>query len=515
MKLSTQNIHMNRICDATITQFVLQQDINLSENKPDIAAICMKKAQVELEEIHTFTDVVQIRGRLEYSILYETEEDGLRLDTVQSQIPFEETISVRGVGSTDSVKMMAQLEDFSISIINTRKLSMQAVVLLNVSKEELYTVSLPVALTDEVSCSVCRKRDKLSQIILGKKDVYRIRQEKNIPSEAPAIAQILWKDICLREMECRGMDGKVSLQGNLDVFMLYEAEDSEMGVKTLEMTIPFSGNIPCEELEGGMISDVKWSLSGSELICKPDGDGEMRVLGVETTIALDINVYKEREVEYIGDIYSTANRLLPKAQSCVFQRLLAKVNGKCRISQQVEVQQSQGNILQLLYARGQIFMDHIEVVDDGICVEGALAVQVLCITDDDILPYETFEKSIPYSYVLEVRGELEKAPQVACDLDKLDVTLASGGLLDVNAVLSFHALAFEEEMVDVITDYEMEPFGRDDEARRPGIVVYMVLPGDSLWSIGKKYYVTSDDIMRWNELESDEIRPGQKLLIVK
>ena len=72
MKLSTQNIHMNRICDATITQFVLQQDINLSENKPDIAAICMKKAQVELEEIHTFTDVVQIRGRLEYSILYET-----------------------------------------------------------------------------------------------------------------------------------------------------------------------------------------------------------------------------------------------------------------------------------------------------------------------------------------------------------------------------------------------------------------------------------------------------------
>ena len=132
-------------------------------------------------------------------------------------------------------------------------------------------------------------------------------------------------------------------------------------------------------------------------------------------------------------------------------------------------------------------------------------------------------KSISHSGTFGTRGlprEDGRYPQrvgriVNLDLDKLDVTLASGGLLDVNAVLSFHALAFEEEMVDVITDYEMEPFGRDDEARRPGIVVYMVLPGDSLWSIGKKYYVTSDDIMRWNELESDEIRPGQKLLIVK
>ena len=515
MKFSTQNIHMNRICDATMTQFVLQQDINLSENKPDIASICMKKAQVELEEIHTFTDVVQIRGRLEYSILYETEEDGLRLDTVQSQIPFEETISVRGVASGDSVKMMAQLEDFSISIINTRKLSMQAVVLLNVSKEELYTVSLPVDLTEETSCSVCRKKDKLSQIILSKKDVYRIRQEKSIPPEYPAIAQILWKDICLREMECRGMDGKISLQGNLDVFVLYEADDAQMGVKTLEMTLPFSGNIPCEDLESGMISDVKWSLSGSELLCRPDGEGEMRLLGVETTIALDMNVYREKDVEYIGDIYSTSHKLLPKAEKYVFQRLLAKVNGKCRISQQVEMQQSQGNVLKLLYARGQIFMDNIELVEEGICVEGALAVQVLCITDDDALPYETFEKNIPYSYVLEVRGDLKKAPPVACDLDKLDVALSSAGAMDVSAILSFHALAFEEEAIDVLTDYEAEPFGKDDEARRPGIVVYMVLPGDSLWSIGKKYYVTAEDIMRWNDLETDEIRPGQKLLIVK
>lgn len=515
MRLSTQNIHMSKTCDTIMTQFVLQQDMNLAENKPDIASICMKKAQVEIEEIHTFTDVVQIRGQLEYSILYETEEDGLRLDTINAQIPFEETISMRGITSADSVKVMEQLEDFSISIINTRKLSMQAVILLNLAKEELYTVSLPISIEGETECSVNRKKDKLTQIVLCKKDVFRIRQEKNIPSEYPGIAQILWKDICLREVECRGMDGKIALQGNIDVFLLYEAEDGDMGIKTLELSIPFTGSVPCEDLEAGMISDVKWGISGSEVVCKPDADGEVRCLSIEMAIGLDINVYRERELEYIYDMYSTSKRLVPAVTHQVFQKLLAKVNGKHRIAQQVDVQQMQGIILQLLYARGQIFIDHIEAMEEGIYLEGALGIQVLCITDNDTLPYETFEKSIPYNYLLEVRGGLKKAPPVACDLEKLEVGLLGNNAMDVNAVLSFHALAFEEEAVDVITECELEEFDKNDEARRPGIVVYVVKHGDTLWNIGKKYYVSAENLMKWNELESDEIRPGQKILIVK
>ena len=471
MKLSTQNIHMNRICDDVMSQFVLQQDMNLAENKPDIAAICMKKAQVEIEEIHTFTDVVQIRGRLEYSILYETEEEGLRLDAIYGQIAFEETVSMRGVVSGDSVKVTVQPEDFSVSIINTRKLSMQAVVLLHLAKEMIYTVSLPTELEDKSECNVSRKKDKLTQIVLSKRDVLRIRQEKNIPAEYPPIAQILWKDMCLREVECRGMDGRIVLQGSLDVFLLYETDDGQMGVKTLESSIPFSGSVPCEDLETGMIPDVKWSLAAGEVISKPDGEGEMRQLALDATVALEINIYREKEIEYINDMYSTSNRLVTKTKEEVFQRLLAKVNGKCRIADQLEVGHLQGNVMQLLYTRGQIVVDHVESVSEGIALEGVLNIQVLCVTDEDNLPYETLERSIPYSYLLEVRGGVRKAPPVASDLEKLEVSLVGNEVLDVNAVLSFQALAFEEECVDVITEYAAEPFAKDDEGRRPGIIV--------------------------------------------
>ena len=52
-------------------------------------------------------------------------------------------------------------------------------------------------------------------------------------------------------------------------------------------------------------------------------------------------------------------------------------------------------------------------------------------------------------------------------------------------------------------------------AALPGIAVYMVKEGDSLWDIGKRYYVPVSAIRQTNSLTSDEIKTGDKLLIVK
>ena len=39
--------------------------------------------------------------------------------------------------------------------------------------------------------------------------------------------------------------------------------------------------------------------------------------------------------------------------------------------------------------------------------------------------------------------------------------------------------------------------------------------GESLWDIGKRYYVSIETLMQTNNLTSQEVRPGEKILIVK
>ena len=61
-----------------------------------------------------------------------------------------------------------------------------------------------------------------------------------------------------------------------------------------------------------------------------------------------------------------------------------------------------------------------------------------------------------------------------------------------------------------VSDLDMTRMGN-----LPGMVVYMVKEGDNLWNIGKQYYVPVETLRNLNELDSDDIKPGQKILVVK
>ncbi len=46
-------------------------------------------------------------------------------------------------------------------------------------------------------------------------------------------------------------------------------------------------------------------------------------------------------------------------------------------------------------------------------------------------------------------------------------------------------------------------------------LIYKVVPGDTLWDIGRQFDVATEQIRRWNELSSGHIlRPGQKLTLL-
>jgi membrane-bound lytic murein transglycosylase D len=46
-------------------------------------------------------------------------------------------------------------------------------------------------------------------------------------------------------------------------------------------------------------------------------------------------------------------------------------------------------------------------------------------------------------------------------------------------------------------------------------LVYKVLPGDTLWGIGRQFDVATDEIRRWNELPQEHVlRPGQTLTLL-
>ena len=157
-------------------QFTMEEDLNLPEDKPDISTLNLEKGEMVLEEIRPSADEVTVRGKLGYAILYHTQENGSSLQLLSGAIPFEEKIHMEGAVPSDSVSVTGNVEDFTVNMINSRKLNLQALLTLSAKIEEIYDEELPVGIQEEGAGTGVEYRIspmKVTQLTICKNDIYR------------------------------------------------------------------------------------------------------------------------------------------------------------------------------------------------------------------------------------------------------------------------------------------------------------------------------------------------------
>uniref|UniRef100_UPI0040571DFF DUF3794 and LysM peptidoglycan-binding domain-containing protein n=1 Tax=Acetatifactor sp. TaxID=1872090 RepID=UPI0040571DFF len=516
MELIKKNIHMDRIRTDAVTQITLEDDMNIPDNKPDVNNLNLEKGTLMIEEIKPGTDMVNVRGKLIYSVLYHATEDGNRLISLEGKIPFDEKINMQGVTFSDSVTVEGMVEDLTVGIINSRKLSIQSVVTLHAWVEELYDEEAAIGIHGEERVEYRRMPLHLAQIAIRKNDIYRIKEEISLPSGYPNIFQILWETISLGDVEFRVMEEQLAVQGDVHLFVLYEGEGEEHPIRSFETTIPFRGSLECHGCHEGQIADIRYRLGTQELTIRPDFDGEERSIGLDLTMEIAIRIYEEEEMEILSDIYGVTKEVSAVTHQAQLRQLLTKVIGKMKVTDHISVRSTNAAILQLLHSEGNVMLEQQQVVENGIRLQGSLLVKVMYITGDDEAPYRAAQAQIPYEYTLEVPGiSAEDMGNVQAQLEQLQVTMLDGEEMDVKAVLAFHTTAFKTVPVELINQVNVTDLDTGKLGNLPGMIIYVVKEGDNLWNIGRKYYVPVEVLRELNGLSNDELKVGQKLLIVK
>ncbi len=67
----------------------------------------------------------------------------------------------------------------------------------------------------------------------------------------------------------------------------------------------------------------------------------------------------------------------------------------------------------------------------------------------------------------------------------------------------------------IIDSVEEQPLDHRKIESLPGITVYVVKAGDTMWDIARRFYTTVDEICSINSVAENEVKPGQQLLLVK
>lgn len=356
---------------------------------------------------------------------------------------------------------------------------------------------------------------EVAAIAVRRKDTYRVKETIALSGNKPNIDNILWSEMRLCSSACRPMDGKVRLEGELIVFVIYDGEGENDTIQWLEESVPFSGELELAEAVEEMIPQISMRLVHKDIEAKPDYDGEMRELEIDAVVELDMKLYEEEEVELLSDLYSTNREIVLETEEACFDKILTKNLCKCKVAEKVEVSHSD-RILQICHSEGNVKIDETEISNDELNIEGVLEVKLLYLTADDSEPIQSSTEVVPFHYTAEAKGITpESIYQMNTGLDQMTAVMIGGDMVEIKAVINLDLLVLQPVCQPVIASASEEPMDLQKLQKMPGIVGYIVQPGDSLWKIAKKFHTTVENIMETNGLTSDIIKPGDKLILVK
>lgn len=516
MELIKKNVHMNKLKCKSSLQLTLDDDFNVPDVKPDIYKIIKEQGAIKINDVKMLNGKLMVKGALIFNILYLSDENERPVHNISGEVPFDEVIQLNDACTGDDAIVNWELEDLTTGIINSRKLSVKSIVRLTVLVEELYDEATAVSVEGDEDVEYINKRITVTDIAVDKKDTFRIKDQVHLPSNKGNINEILYSELVLRNPEVRLLENKFNVKGELLVFALYSSVDEENPVDYIETELPFNTTIDCNGCLEDMIDDIDFAVTSKNIDIMPDVDGEERNIDVEAVVEMGIKVYEEEELELLSDIYSPKCELTPVTKEANYESLLVKNNSKVRVNDRIKISNNEPGILQICHAAGDVKIDEVNLVDNGLEVNGVVEVQILYICADDLRPLSSLKGMIPFTQVIEVKGiKMTSIYNVKPCLEQLSVMMLDSEEIEVKAGIGLNAIVFDSISEPIISDFKVSEIDYQKLRDMPSVIGYIVKNQEDLWSIAKKFYTTRARIKELNELEDENIKVGDKLLIMK
>ena len=183
MELLKKHIHMNRRRGNVTSQMTLDDDFNVPDSMDDVEELIMENGEVKIESVKNPGEKAEISGKLEFRILYR--RPGGELTALAGSIPFTETVHMPGLAENDYVQAGWELDDLNVSLINSRKLNVKALVTLELKADEIRDMETASDVKFDGEVEVLKKTLTVAAIAVRRRDTFRVREVLTIPGNDP------------------------------------------------------------------------------------------------------------------------------------------------------------------------------------------------------------------------------------------------------------------------------------------------------------------------------------------
>ena len=508
MEIDRKSIHMSRTKGKAEVMITLEEDLVLPDTCPEIKQKIKDVGDVVIEKVRGMEDKIGVSGYLKYELLYYGEKG---CGNTKGKIYFEELINMEGVTPQDIIKCNAKVEDLSIHVIHSGKISAKALVKITVVANAISQNDVISQLhMDNIQCK--NKTINTTNLISSQKDIFRVRESLALPKTSDVPEKIIWYEMKTEGMEYRLRESGLELKGELAFFCIYNiAGDNKP--QFYSERIPITGKITMNAGGENSFPDIYVEVSEKNVTLKTDENGEMRIFDLEVLLDIDVKVYGEENCEILVDTYSPIRSLKLEKEKILCENIVLKNTMQCRVEDSKSLLDR--DVLQILNCTGTAYIEDVTEDSDGVIMEGGIIADIMYLRAFEEESIGFARHKMPFTQRIDGIKHLS-GYNFNCKEQglKIKVVLMNGevnikALVDIDIMVT---QAKEEECVVKVVEGDPD-YKRLREL--PGITGYITGEEDSLWEIAKRYGTTVSKIMETNNLVTEEIKPGMKILVVK
>ena len=128
LELEKVKIHRIQQNGTAVSQITLDDDYNVPDYRPDIMKVLKENGELRFDEVKAANKAVWVKGSLVFHILYQCEQSDGKISCLKGEIPFQEKLNIDGLQENGEVHAAGEIEDLTVGVINSRKLSIRAAV---------------------------------------------------------------------------------------------------------------------------------------------------------------------------------------------------------------------------------------------------------------------------------------------------------------------------------------------------------------------------------------------------
>lgn len=480
-------------------------EFTLPEYCPDIAKIFKCKTVARISSKSLNDKSVTIDGSISITLLYC--DANKNLCSYEYQYPFNKVKEVDIDTKGCSLSVNAKTEYINCRAVSGRKVDIHGAVgiLLNIFCRKCKSV---VSDIDDSNIET-RRFAVPATSPMGYNEKYLIVEEEiNLSQTNNEISKIIRYDAHPSVIDCKVMNDKVMVKGEMAVTVTYCAENLQIPqvVKTL---VPFSQIVDIAGVNEACKCETKATLAFLDIKPKTNISGECKSFILNAKLLLCSQAFCVDDIQIIGDAFSRkyeANFLREKIN---FTKICKNINEKMHYKNIVNFNEEITSVLDLWC---DVTSQNVKFTESAMMICGSILISTVAISESGEVVFLEKPDDFEFAFDLGDNTDLLKcSPEIS--VISCGFTINSPNTLEIRAELALNAAVLQERNIELITDIELDERKLKQKEKNCSLTVYFVSGQECVWDIARIYNASVDEIIKINNIQGEFVSDGSMLLV--